>query len=125
MLTEKWSAEQIPAPFGYSRRSAVPLRPITAKIVFSPVFRNILNLSQCTIALEKDKTSLKDLLHRLSEETHGRIDSLLFEKKQDRILSGLMVKVNDRLFTGTALNQKQVDLKDNDTVHLMYYISGG
>ena len=84
-----------------------------------------MNLSQCTISLEKNKSSLKDLLHRLSEETHGRIDSLLFEKENDRILSGLMVQVNDQRYTGNTLNQKQVYLNDKDTVHLMYYISGG
>jgi len=75
--------------------------------------------------LGKNKSSLKDLLHRLSEETHGRIDSLLFEKENDRILSGLMVQVNDQCYTGNTLNQKQVYLNDKDTVHLMYYISGG
>ena len=87
-----------------------PLRTITAKIIFSPVFRNRLNLSQCTISLEKDKCSLKDLLYRVSEETHGRIDALLFEKGNDRILSGLMVQVNDQRYTGTTLNQKQISL---------------
>ena len=101
------------------------MRTITAKIIFSPVFRSILSLSQCTISLEKNKSSLKDLLHRLSEETHGRIDSLLFEKGNDRILSGLMVQINDQICTGTSLNQEPVYLNDKDTVHLMYYISGG
>ena len=98
---------------------------ITAKIIFSPVFRNILGRSQCTISLDENNCSLKDLLHRLSEETHGRIDSLLFGKENDRILSGLMVQVNDQRYTGNTMNQKQIVLRDDDTVHLMYYISGG
>lgn len=84
-----------------------------------------MSLSQCTISLDRNERSLKDLLHRLSEKTRGRIDSLLFEKENDRILSGLMVQVNDQRYTGNTLNQKQIILEDNDIVHLMYYISGG
>jgi len=75
--------------------------------------------------LEKDKSSLKDLLHRLSEESNGRIDALLFDRDHNSILAGLMVKVNDQIYTGNALNQKPVQLRENDMVHLMYYISGG
>ena len=61
----------------------------------------------------------------LSETCEGKIDSLLFEKGEDRILSGLMVMVNDRVFTGTEIDQRFVQLRDDDEVRLLYFVSGG
>jgi hypothetical protein len=37
----------------------------------------------------------------------------------------LMVMVNDRVLTGTSLNQGVVELHEKDRVNLMYFISGG
>ena len=61
------------------------------------------------------------MLYRLSEETHGKIDSLLFEKDRDLILAGLMIKINDTVFTGTALKLKFVWLLA-DTLNAMMAI---
>ena len=49
---------------------------------------------------------------------------LLLEDDDD-IKSGLMVMVNEKIYTGTALNQQAVELRDNDKVSLLFYISGG
>jgi sulfur carrier protein ThiS len=50
---------------------------------------------------------------------------LLFEKGDESILSGLMVMINDRVVTGTSLNQADVRLRGGDRVSLMYFVSGG
>jgi len=97
----------------------------TVEIVFSPVFRAIFHRPQKTLLLGKGEETLKDLLRRLSELSGGKIDSLIFEKDLGFISAGLMVKVNDRVYTGTMLNQKPVPLEDQDVVSLLYYVSGG
>jgi hypothetical protein len=33
--------------------------------------------------------------------------------------------VNNRIFTGTAINQEVVELHDRDKVSLLYFVSGG
>lgn len=97
----------------------------TVEIVFSPVFRAIFHCPKQTLLLEKGEATLKDLLSRLSESSGGKIDPLIFEKGLGFISAGLMVKVNDRVYTGTMLNQNPVPLEDQDVVSLLYYVSGG
>ena len=73
---------------------------------------------------ERD-ASVKGLLHRLAEKGGARIKTLLFEEGEEAVLAGLMVVVNDRVFTGTALNREAVELRDRDKVNLLYFVSGG
>ena len=98
---------------------------IHVKIVFSPVFRTYFHCHKRDMIMEKEKRTVIDLCRQLSKETAGKIDALIFEKDLDFISAGLMVKVNDRVYTGTMLNQKPVPLEDQDVVSLLYYVSGG
>lgn len=94
-------------------------------VEFSPVFEAACRSPHLSLELEEQEATVKRLLHRLCEIGGEKIKPLLFEKGEESVLSGLMVMVNDRIFTGTALNQQVVDLHDKDKVSLLYFISGG
>jgi sulfur carrier protein ThiS len=78
-----------------------------------------------SIEMEEQEATVKCLLHRLSEIGGDKIKPFLFEKGEESVLPGLMVMVNDRVLTGTALSQQEVELQDRDKVSLLYFISGG
>ena len=75
--------------------------------------------------MSEGEASVSGLLIRLSEQSAGQIDKLVFEKRPDLISAALMIQVNDRTYTGTALNRQPIPLGDQDVVSLLYYISGG
>jgi hypothetical protein len=95
------------------------------EVEFSPAFQSRLSLQRQTFFLEEARPTVKDLFERLVEKHGGKISPLLFAPEKEEILSGLLVMVNDRLFTGTALNQEDVRLGDGDKVGLLYFMSGG
>jgi len=95
------------------------------KVELSPVFQAALQSSNVFIELEENEGTVKGLLRHLSRKSGGKINSLLFEEEGDSILSGLMVMVNNRVFTGTALNEQMILLRDKDKVSLLYFVSGG
>ena len=95
------------------------------KVELSPVFQTALQSSNVFIELEENEGTVKELLRHLARKTGGKINSLLFEEEGDSILSGLMVMVNNRVFTGTALNEQMILLRDKDKVSLLYFVSGG
>ncbi len=78
-----------------------------------------------SVELEEREASVQGLLRRLVETGGVRIKTLLFEEGEEAVLAGLMVVVNDRVFTGTALNREAVELRDRDRVNLLYFVSGG
>ena len=98
---------------------------VTIKVVFSPVFRAIFHCPEHDVVLPKKDASIRGLLFQLSTASAGKIDKLVFEKERALISTGLMVQVNDRTYTGNALNRQSVSLRDQDIVSLLYYISGG
>ena len=75
--------------------------------------------------LDEDEGTVNTLLQRLCQALGEKMRPLLFEEGKESILSGLMVVINDRVFTGTGLNQAVVRLNDGDRVSLMYFVSGG
>jgi sulfur carrier protein ThiS len=95
------------------------------EVEFSPAFQSRLSLDRQTLILEEGRSTLKDLFDRLAKVHGGKIKPLLFTQKEDEILSGLMVMINSRVFTGSALNQQEIRLGDGDKVSLLYFISGG
>ena len=95
------------------------------EVELSPAFQIALQSSHLFIELEEEEGTVKGLLRRLSSESGGKINPLLFEEGGNSILSGLMVMVNNRVFTGTALNEQVVRLRDRDKVSLLYFVSGG
>jgi sulfur carrier protein ThiS len=98
---------------------------VKIEVEFSPVFQTAFQSSSVLIELDEDEGTVKGLLRHLSTENEGKINSLLFEEGGDSILSGLMVMVNNRVFTGTALNEQMIPLRDKDKVSLLYFVSGG
>ena len=98
---------------------------ISIEVELSPIFQTVRLPSRLFIDLEGEEATVKGLLDRLSLEWGDKIHSLLFEKGEDSVLSGLMVMVNDRTFTGTALNQQTIHLHSGDKVSLLYFVSGG
>ena len=98
---------------------------VTVKVVFSPVFRAIFHHREIDVVLAEREASVSGLLLQLSMASAGKIDKLVFEKKPDLISAALMIQVNDRTYTGNALNRGPVPLGDRDIVSLLYYISGG
>ena len=95
------------------------------EVELSPVFQTAIQSSHVFLELEEDEGTVKGLLRHLSTESGGKINSFLFEEGGDSILSGLMVMVNNRVFTGTALNEQMIRLRDKDKVSLLYFVSGG
>jgi sulfur carrier protein ThiS len=55
----------------------------------------------------------------------GRVARLLFEEGGSTVLSGLMVMVNDRTYTGNEINRESIRLHEGDKVSILYFISGG
>jgi hypothetical protein len=94
-------------------------------VELSPAFELFRLSSPLSVELEEGEATVKSLLHRLGRMGGERGKSLLFEKGEDSVLSGLMVMVNNRIFTGTAINQEVVELHDRDKVSLLYFVSGG
>jgi sulfur carrier protein ThiS len=78
-----------------------------------------------SVEMEEQEATVKRLLHRLCEIGGDKIKPFLFEKGGESVLPGLMVMVNDRVLTGTALSRQVVELQDRDKVSLLYFISGG
>ncbi len=95
------------------------------EVEFSPAFQSRLSLERQTLELEEGRSTVKDLLALLAEEHGEKIRSLLFGRGEEEILSGLMVMINDRTFTGSALNRQEIRLGDGDRVSLLYFMSGG
>jgi hypothetical protein len=91
----------------------------------SPAFQGTLPSLHLFVELKENEATVKRLFYRLVNEYGEKIRPLLFEKDGDSVLSGLMVMVNDRTFTGTALNRQDMPLMDRDKVSLLYFISGG
>ena len=98
---------------------------VSIEVELSPVFQTARLPSGLVVDLEEERATVKGLLDHLSQKWGEKIDPLLFEKGGNSILSGLMVMVNDRMFTGTALNQQAVPLHSRDKVSLLYFVSGG
>jgi hypothetical protein len=94
-------------------------------VEFSSVFEAVCLSTPLSVEFEEREATVKGLLFRLLKEYGEKIKPLLFEKGKDSILPGLMVMVNDRVFTGTILNQQVVELHDKDKVSLLYFVSGG
>jgi hypothetical protein len=91
----------------------------------SPAFQLAFPSSRFAVTLEEAEASVTGLLRRLARTGVEKTKDLLFEKESASILSGLMVMVNDRTYTGTALNGREVPLHDGDRVSLLYFVSGG
>ncbi len=94
-------------------------------VELSSVFQGAGLPRSLSVELEEREASVKELLHRLAETGGTSIRRLLFEESEGTVLAGLMVVVNDRVFTGTALNREAVGLRDRDRVNLLYFVSGG
>ena len=95
------------------------------EVEFSPPFQIRLSRERQTVILEEGRSTVKDLFAGLLRQHGGKIRPLLFDKSEDEILSGLMVMVNHRTFTGSDLNRQEVRLAEGDKVSLLYFISGG
>jgi sulfur carrier protein ThiS len=95
------------------------------EVEFSPPFQSRLSLERQTVILEEGRSTVKDLFDRLVREHRGKIRPLLFAKNEDEILSGLMVMINNRTFTGSDLNRQETRLAEGDRVSLLYFMSGG
>ncbi|MDI7259104.1 MAG: MoaD/ThiS family protein [Thermodesulfobacteriota bacterium] len=98
---------------------------IEVEVELSPVFQTICSAKHLSVKLREDETTGKALLRHLSSVYGEKMEALLFEKGEDEVISGLMVMINDRIFTGNALNQKDIPLQDRDKVNLLYFVSGG
>ena len=98
---------------------------LTIEVEFSSVFDAACSSPHLSIELDEHEANVRHLLRHLSESYGEKMRRLLFEKGQDLVLSGLAVMVNDRVFTGVALNQQDVALREGDKVSLLYFVSGG
>jgi molybdopterin converting factor small subunit len=95
------------------------------EVEFSPPFQSRLSLERQTVILEEGRSTVKELFDGLVREHGGKIRPLLFVENEDEILSGLMVMINNRTFTGSDLNRQEIRLAEGDRVSLLYYMSGG
>lgn len=95
------------------------------RVDFSSLFYSAGAPRENSCDLGDEESNVRGLLVRLSREYGGKMRDLLFQKGKGSILPGLMVLVNDRTYTGVALNQKEVPLSEGDKVSLLYFVSGG
>jgi sulfur carrier protein ThiS len=95
------------------------------EVEFSPAFQSRLSLERQTLILEEGRSTVKDLFERLLREHGEKVRPLLFAQKEDEILSGLMVMINNQTFTGSDLKRQEIRLAEGDRVSLLYFISGG
>lgn len=100
------------------------MKPITVKVQLGLLIRTRLPYSSLNVSLSAKNNTMRDLLEAVADRTEGKIERFLFEKDR-KVLSGLMVKANETVYTGTELNQKEIKVEDGDVVELLYYISGG
>ena len=91
----------------------------------SSAFEAACGVRHLAFDLEEGEATVKSLLQCLCQTLGEKMKPLLFEEGEESILSGLMVVINDRVFTGTGLNQAVVRLHDGDRVSLLYFVSGG
>jgi hypothetical protein len=77
----------------------------------SSAFHAACPLQHFPMELEEGEATVQGLLVRLSREYGEKMKDLLFEKGKSSILPGLMVLVNDRIYTGVGLNQRDVPNK--------------
>ena len=96
---------------------------VSIELELSPVFQTVPLPSRLSVDLEE--ATVRGLLNRLCELGGEKVKALLLERGGDSVLSGLMVMVNDQIYTGTALNQQTVPLHSGDKVSLLYFVSGG
>lgn len=94
-------------------------------VELSAVFQTAHLPASFSVEIERGEATIRGLLQHLAGPWGEKIRPLLFEEGGDAVLSGLMVMVNDRVFTGTILNQQVVELHDKDKVSLLYFVSGG
>ncbi len=95
------------------------------EVDFSAAFVPITGSQHFSTELEENEATVRGVLKRLCKKYGERMRGLIFEKGQEDILSGLMVMVNGKAYTGTALNQQRVPLQGGDRVSLLYFVSGG
>jgi sulfur carrier protein ThiS len=95
------------------------------EVHLSPVFRDRLGVPHLSVELEEKDATVSVLLRRLCERFGGKIEALLFEPGSGLVLPGLMVMVNDQVYTGTTVNTEGIELGERDRVTLLYFLSGG
>ncbi len=91
----------------------------------SSVFEAACGVRQLSFELDEEEATVTTVLRRLCLKLGEKIKPLLFEEGEESILPGLMVMINDRVVTGTGLNQADIRLHDGDRVNLLYFVSGG
>jgi len=97
---------------------------LKVEVELSSAFQTRLSLERLTLSFEEDRPTLRRLLKRLVEEHGEKIRPLIFDKEEE-IIPGLMVMVNDQIFTPGALSKQELRLKEKDKVSLLYFMSGG
>jgi len=95
------------------------------EVQLSHVFQSACSSPQLTIEVGEGEATVQCLLRFLTQKYGEKIRPLLYEQGKDSFLSGLMVMVNDQVFTGSDLNRKVIELHDKDKVNLLYFVSGG
>ncbi len=95
---------------------------VNIEVELSPAFKSRVGIDHLVLSFDGGAT-VKGLLTRLSDEYSDKMRPLLFEKEE--ILPGLMVMVNQKIFTGTALQVQDIPLNEGDKVSLLYFLSGG
>jgi hypothetical protein len=98
---------------------------VKVDVELSFAYRPYFPHSKFRVDFPGDHPDLRQLLDRLHQASDGRIVRLLFEEDGTSVLSGLMVMINDRVYTGNEINRENVGLHDGDRVELLYFISGG
>ncbi len=98
---------------------------VRIEVELGPAFQFACPFLHVTCELGENEATVEGLLRWLSKEYGEKMTPLLFEKGENSVLSGLMVMVNGRVLTGTALNQQEIELHDKDKVSLLYFVSGG
>jgi molybdopterin converting factor small subunit len=93
-------------------------------IDLSPPFASRIGRTRLEFEIVGEEETVQGVLRKLATLWGDRIEPLLFTG-DGGMLPGLMVMVNNRVFTVSSLNEKDVRLKDGDTLSLMYFVSGG
>jgi molybdopterin converting factor small subunit len=93
-------------------------------IELSPIFASRIGQIRLDQEIANGEETVRRLLGKLGTIWGERLQPLLLVG-DGGVLPGLMVMVNNRLFTASALNEEEVPLKDGDKLSLLYFVSGG
>jgi hypothetical protein len=98
---------------------------IAIELYFSPAFHIVCPHLPSQVDLDPSSGTIRGLINAVSEICGEKGKTLLCDPESGCVHSALMAMVNDHIYTGNALNERDVPLCDGDRISFLHVISGG